>query len=94
MEQNDFLRESASSSGLAALDQLENRLQGAIEQFRGSRQRQMDAERAAGEAKSLLAKKDEEIERLSREVEELRTERDQVRKRIESLLDQVETLGA
>ncbi len=94
MEQNDFMQDSAGSNGLAALDQLENRLQGAIEQFRGSRQRQLDAERDITEAKGLLAKKDDEIERLTREVEELRGERDQVRKRIETLLDQVEALDA
>ena len=94
MEQDDFMQESASSSGLAALDQLENRLQGVIEKFQGSRQRQLDAERDVTEAKSLLAKKDYKIERLMREVEELRGERDQVRKRIETLLDQVETLDA
>lgn len=94
MEQNDFMQDSASSNGLAALDQLENRLQGAIEQFQGSRQRQLDAERDATEAKSLLTKKDEEIERLTREVEELRGERDQVHKRIETLLSQVEALDA
>ena len=94
MEQNEFTQDSAGSSGLAALDQLENRLQGAIEQFRGSRQRQLDAERDITEAKGLLAKKEEEIERLTREIEELRGERDQVRKRIETLLDQVEALDA
>jgi chromosome segregation ATPase len=94
MEQNDFVQDSASSSGLAALDQLENRLQGAIEQFQGSRKRQLDAERDATEAKGLLSKKDDEIERLTREVEELRGERDQVRKRIETLLSQVEALDA
>ena len=94
MEQHDLMQESASSSGLAALDQLENRLQGAIEQFQGSRKRQLDAERDATEAKGLLSEKDDEIERLAREVGQLRGERDQVRKRIETLLSQVEALDA
>lgn len=93
MEQNDFLQESVPR-GLAVLDQLENRLQGAIEQFRGSRQRQMAAERDAAEAKIQLSQKEDEIQRLVREVEELCSERDQVRQRIEALLGQVEALGA
>lgn len=93
MEQNDFMNGSAPR-GLAILDQLENRLQGAIEQFRGSCQRQMAAERDAAEAENQLAQKEEEIQRLAREVEELCSERDQVRRRIEALLGQVEALGA
>lgn len=93
MEQNDFMQGS-DSTGLAVLDQLENRLQGAIEQFRGSRQRQMVAEQDAAKAKNQLAQKEEEIQRLAREVEELCSERDQVRQRIETLLGQVEALGA
>lgn len=93
MEQNDFMQDSAST-GLAVLDQLENRLQGAIEQFRGSRQRQMVAEQDAAKAKNQLTQKEEEIQRLAREVEELCSVRDQVRQRIETLLGQVEALGA
>ena len=93
MEQHDFVQESAPG-GLAVLDKLENRLKGAIEQFRRACQRQMDAERDATEAKIQLTQKEDEIQRLMREVEELSSERDQVRQRIETLLGRVEALGA
>lgn len=93
MEQEDFTQ-APSTNGLAALDQLENRLQSAIEQFRASKQRQTDAENAAAQAQGLLQKKEDEIQRLGREVEQLRSERDEVRGRIETLLGQVESLEA
>lgn len=93
MEQQDFMQERPLN-GLAALDQLEDRLQGAIEQFRSSKQRQAEAEKAATQAKGLLQQKEEEIQRLGREMERLRSERDQVRQRIETLLEQVEGLEA
>jgi len=93
MEREDFMQESPTN-GLAALDRLENRLQGAIEQFRASKQRQTDAENAAAQAKGLLQQREDEIERLGREVERLRSERDEVRQRIETLLEQVESLEA
>ena len=94
MEQEDVVQEHPSNGGLAALDQLENRLQGVIEQFRASKQRRTDAENAATQAEGSLQQKEDEIQRLGREVEQLRSERDQVRQRIETLLDQVEGLEA
>ena len=93
MEQQDFMQEPPVN-GLAALDQLENRLQGAIEQFRTSKQRQTEAEKEAAQAKRLLQQREDEIHRLGSEMERLRSERDQVRQRIESLLEQVEGLEA
>ena len=82
----------SESTGLGSLDQLERRIEGAIERLRSAHQQQRVAEQEAARLKGLLAEKDQAVERLGAELEQVRAERDQVRQRIEALLEQIEAL--
>ena len=78
---------------LQVLDKLENRIQGAIGRLRTAERERSEAEKEAARVKSLFAEKDSEIERLLAQASELRSERDEVRKRVEALLEKIETLA-
>jgi FtsZ-binding cell division protein ZapB len=78
---------------LQVLDKLENRIQGAIGRLRTAERERSEAEKEAARVKSLFAEKDSEIERLLAQAGELRSERDEVRKRVEALLEKIETLA-
>jgi FtsZ-binding cell division protein ZapB len=78
---------------LQVLDKLESRIQGAIGRLRTAERERSEAEKEAARVKSLFAEKDSEIERLLAQASELRSERDEVRKRVEALLEKIETLA-
>jgi chromosome segregation ATPase len=80
--------------GLSALDELERRIEGAVERLRSSRQQESEAASEASELRAALAAAEDRAEEFSARVKELESERRQVRDRVEKLLGRIGQLEA
>ena len=92
-EHEQVTTQEPASEGLAALERLESRILGTIEQLREARRIQAQAEEDAAHYKGLVDGKDEEIERLTSDLEQARAERREISDRVESLLEQIDAAG-
>lgn len=80
--------------GLSALDELERRIEGAVERLRNSRQQESKAASEASELREALATAEHRAEELAARVKDLESERRQVRERVEKLLGRIDQLEA
>lgn len=80
--------------GLSALDELERRIEGAVERLRDSRQQESKAASEASDLRAALSAADDRVEELTARVKELESERRNVRERVEKLLGRIDQLEA
>jgi predicted nuclease with TOPRIM domain len=80
--------------GLSALDELERRIEGAVERLRNSRQQESKNASEASELRAALGAAEDRVEELAARVTELESERRQVRGRVEKLLARIDQLEA
>ena len=80
--------------GLSALDELERRIEGAVERLRSSREQESKAASDASELRAALAEAEDRVKELNARVTELETERRKVRDRVEKLLGRIDQLEA
>lgn len=78
--------------GMSALDELERRIESAVERLRASRQQEVKASSEAADLRASLAKAEDRVQQLSARVTQLESERRQVRERLEKLLGRVEEI--
>lgn len=80
--------------GLSALDELERRIEGAVERLRNSRQQESKSASEASDLRAALAEAEDRVEELAARVTELETERRKVRDKVEKLLGRIDQLEA
>ena len=80
--------------GLSALDELERRIEGAVERLRSSREQESKAASDATELRAALAEAEDRVQELTARVTELEAERRKVRDRVEKLLGRIDQLEA
>ena len=77
---------------VSALEKLEKRILDMVEQLKESRRKQASAEAEAAELREKLNAKERELEKLQDETSEASADRDEVRRRIEGLLERIDTM--
>jgi len=80
--------------GLSALDELERRIEGAVERLRNSRDQESKAASEVSDLRASLGEAGDRVEELTARVTELESERRQVRDRVEKLLARIDQLEA
>ena len=83
---------TAEAQQVSALEKLEGRILDMVEQLKESRRRQLAAEEEAAALRKQLAAKEQELEQLQSQTSDAAGERDEVRRRIEGLLDRIDSM--
>lgn len=82
----------SENEDLAAFERLESRILEMVEQLRAARRAQAEAEKVAAHGKKLLAEKDKLIAELEERQAGAVSDRGAVKRRIEGLLERIESL--
>ncbi len=76
----------------SALEKIESRILEMVEQLKESRRRAVAAEKEAAELREELADKERELEKLQSETSAAAGDQDEVRRRIEGLLERMDSM--
>lgn len=83
---------TADAQQVSALEKLEGRILDMVEQLKESRRKLQAAEQEAADLREQLAQKERELSELRSESDEAASDRDEVRRRIEGLLDRIDSM--